>query len=51
MLEQAHTPIQRVIDAELFQALLVKWRNSTPRFASIPERRNENINLNKYLID
>ena len=26
------------------------WRNSTPRFASTPERRNENINLHKYFI-
>ena len=25
-------------------------RNSTPRFASTPERRIENINLNKYFI-
>ena len=24
--------------------------NSTPRFASTPERRNENINVNKYFI-
>ena len=28
----------------------VKWRHSTPHFASTPERRNENINVNKYLI-
>ena len=26
----------------------VEWRNSTPRFASTPERTNENINVNKY---
>ena len=28
----------------------VEWWNSTPRFASTPERRNGNMNLNKYLI-
>ena len=26
----------------------VEWRNLTPLFASIPERRNWNINFNKY---
>ena len=28
----------------------IEWWNSTPLFASTPERRNGNINLNKYLI-
>ena len=27
----------------------VEWGNSTSRFAPIPERKNENINLNKYI--
>ena len=31
-------------------ALRVEWQNSTPRFASSPERRKGNINLNKYFI-
>ena len=35
---------RRVLDA-----LRVEWRNSTPRFASTPERRNDNLNVNKYL--
>ena len=30
--------------------LCVRWRNSTPRLVSTLERRNENINLNKYFI-
>ena len=30
--------------------LRVEWRNPTQLFASTPERRNENINLNKYFI-
>ena len=29
------------------EAMRFKWQNSTPRFASTPERRNENI---KYFI-
>ena len=29
----------------------VEWRNSTPRFASTPERRNGNINLNKIFLE
>ena len=29
-------------------SLRVEWRNSTPRFASTPERTNKNINVNKY---
>ena len=33
-----------------FRRHCVEWQKSTPRFASTPERRNENINLNKYLI-
>ena len=32
------------------EALRVEWQNLTPRFASTPERRNGNINLNKYFI-
>ena len=32
------------------EALRVEWQNSTLRFASTPERRNENINVNKYFI-
>ena len=32
------------------EALCVVGRNSTPRFASTPERKNVNINLNKYFI-
>ena len=32
------------------EALRIEWQNSTPRFASTPERRNGNINLNEYLI-
>ena len=32
------------------EALRVEWQNSTPLFASTPERRNNNINLSKYFI-
>ena len=32
------------------EALRVEWRNPTPDFASTPQRRNGNINLNKYFI-
>ena len=32
---------------EILTALRVEWRNSTPRFALLPERGNKNI---KYLI-
>ena len=32
------------------ETLHVEWRNSTPRFAWTPERRNLNTNLNKYFI-
>ena len=32
------------------QVMRLEWRNSTPRVASTPERRNGNRNLNKYLI-
>ena len=28
----------------------IEWQNSTPRLTSTPERRNGNINLNKYFI-
>ena len=34
----------------VLEALRVEWRNSTPRFASTSERRNGNININKYFI-
>ena len=34
----------------ILEALLAEWPNSTPRFALRPDRRNGNINLNKYLI-
>ena len=34
----------------ILEALRVEWRNSTPRFASTPQRRNENINVNKYFM-
>ena len=34
------------IFSQILEALIVEWRNLTPRFASTPERRNENI---KYL--
>ena len=34
----------------ILEALLVEWQNSTTHFASTPERKNGNINLNKYLI-
>ena len=34
----------------VLEALRVGWWNSTPRFASKPERRNENINVNKNFI-
>ena len=34
----------------VLKALRVWWRNSTPRFAWLPERRNVNIHLNKYFI-
>ena len=34
----------------VLMALRVERRNSTPRFASTPEPRNENINVNKYFI-
>ena len=33
-----------------FFKLCVKWRNSTLCFESTPERRNENIAINNYLI-
>ena len=36
--------------SEILEALRVEWQNSTPRLISTPERRNENINLSKYLI-
>ena len=32
------------------EALYVEWRNSTHCFASTPEQRNIDINLNKYFI-
>ena len=35
----------------VLEALRIEWRNSTPCFASVPERRNENINLSKYFIE
>ena len=35
---------------QILEALHVKCRYSTPRFASTPERRNGNININKYFI-
>ena len=35
----------------ILEALRVEWQNSTPRFASTPERRNGNIHgLSKYFI-
>ena len=34
----------------VLEALRVEWQNSTPRLTSTPERRNGNINLNKYFI-
>ena len=34
----------------ILEALRAEWRNSTPRFASTPERRNKDINLNTYFI-
>ena len=34
----------------ILEALLVEWQNSTPHLTSTPERRNGNINLNKYFI-
>ena len=34
----------------VLEALRVEWRISTPLFASTPEWRNENINVNKYFI-
>ena len=32
----------------VLDVLRAEWRNSTPRFASTPERRNEKNNVNKY---
>ena len=34
----------------ILEGLRVEWQNSTPSFASTPERRNGNINLSKYFI-
>ena len=36
------------LSRRVLEALRVEWRNSAPRFASTPERGNENINVNKY---
>ena len=33
------------------EALRVEWQNSTPRFTSTPERRNENIKKIFHLLD
>ena len=32
----------------ILEELRVEWQNSTPHLPSTPERRNGNINLNKY---
>ena len=34
--------------ARVLEALRVEWWNLMPRFASTPERKNGNINVNKY---
>ena len=38
------------LSGRVLEALRVEWRNSTPHFPLTPERRNENINVNKYFI-
>ena len=40
-------PSVKTLRSPFMEALHVEWQKSTPRFASTPERRNENINLNK----
>ena len=39
-----------IIICQYLFMLSARVRNSTPRFASTPEPRNENINVNKYYI-
>ena len=34
--------------SQILEALHVDWRNSTPCFASRPQRSHENINVNEY---
>ena len=41
--------LRHSIFSRILGASRVEWKKATPRFASA-ERRNENINLNKYLI-
>ena len=42
--DRQREPSVKKLRSLILEALCVEWSNSTPRFASTPERRNENIN-------